>query len=165
MFLLFGLFSLFLPIHIALGNNSTNIPITDQETLGFIVRHSDLIAIVEFDQDAKGSILLTFFNISDPILARVANVIKGTERLNTIKIYSETKFPAPGALKNKVIFRRGRHLVFLCKADNGYRPTTRFSVLDISNDRVYPIWKQNNNGEFQYGYPLEDIIYDINKIN
>ncbi len=160
------LFSLLADTSTASGSEQRNVPVSEQETLKFLVDHSDIIAIVRFDKTVNDSLFSLFFSGSNPTASKVEKVIKGDNISDSIPIYSETKFPAQGALKNKVVFRQGRNLVFLCRDGKYYRPTTRFSVLEISNNRVYPIWKQNDdmNG-FQYGYLLSEIVRDIKEMS
>jgi hypothetical protein len=144
---------------------ASSVTLTNQDSLEFLVMESDMIAIVNIAGGAEKPRILSFGDMPNKVNATVLSVIKGDEGVDSIKLYSEPQNPPPDAVKSSVVLRKGRHLVFLCKNGDGYKPTTRFSLLEVFNDRVYPIWKQKgNSSEITSGYPLREIIKEIENL-
>ena len=145
---------------------SYDITFTERETIEFLVHKSSLIAIVDISEVEKINFLRKILSrVPSSAKANIISVIEGNHKLTGITIFPETEYGAAPNLRDKVFLRSGKHLVFLCKVDSGYRPTTVFSVLKILNNKVYPIWKQKDTlGDTATGVSLQEIVYDIRSL-
>ncbi len=146
------------------ANESIGKPIsyTNQETLSFLVKQSDLIAIIQIREGIDENSIALFEDKPKQVNAEILSIINGIENNKHIKIFDSPKFVPPEVLKASIVIRTGTHLVFLSREGSSYKPTTRFSVLDVFRGRVYPVWNQtlNENGVAS-GRILDLVISEI----
>jgi len=146
------------------------VELTDRETLPFLVDNSDLIAVVLLSGGIdKPKPSLLFDDIPKTVDAHIFSILKGVEPRKSVEISNSPKFLGQ-AVKSIMYLRNGKHLVFLSKSGDRYQPTTRYSLLDVSNNRAYPIWRPDqykeegpNGIKFSSGFPLNEVISEINK--
>jgi len=140
----------------------SHVALTSTETLDFLVGHADLIAIVQIVGGTEMRRITSSVDMPQKAKAIVLSVIIGVEDDRNIILESVPKYSRPGAIKSTVLLRNGRYLAFLNQDDSKYKPTTMFSLLEVSNDKVFPIWKQSgSNREITTGYLLNNIIDDV----
>lgn len=142
------------------SSGSSDVRLSEKDTLEFLVKNSDLIVVVDIDDDSFGSFLKKIMHITASVNVKVVTVIKGLETRKVITIFAETKIASPDSIASIIKFKNGRNLMFLSKEDQSYRPTTRFSVLDIWENKVYPVWDYKDG----YGTDLKEIISNIDRI-
>lgn len=148
-----------------LEGQSVAVPKTETEQLSFLVKHSDLIAIIKISKGSPNR-RFSLFGMPKQVEAEILSVISGIEKQEVIKINTSPRFVRPRSIFNYVYLRKGRHLVFLSKEENSYKPTTRFSIIEILFNKVYPIWKQDEEtdvNEMSAGYSLNEIVDEIKK--
>ena len=146
------------------------ITLTEQETLNFLISNSDLIAIVyQYGGTEKPKPSL-FSKLPEKVDAKILSVIKGEEDRESIKISYTPKHLRPNVVKSFMILRNGKHLAFLSKDGENYQPTTAHSLLNISNNKVYPIWRPDQYKESEdaphgykvsHGIKLEEVLGEI----
>ena len=144
---------------------STPVPITQTEQLSFLANQSDLIAIVKISKGSPNRRFPIFF-MPKQVEARILSVISGIEKREVIMIDTSKRFVRPGTIFNYVYLRKGKHLVFLSKEGDSYKPTTGLSIIEIMFNKVHPIWKQgemNSVNEMSVGYSLNEIIDEIKR--
>jgi hypothetical protein len=151
-------------IVVLLNGNSKAVPLgerevqlSEQDTLKFLVRESDLIVIVDIQLANVIDKIKRGVGLSSAVDAHVVTVVSGREANINIKIEAETKFPDKGSLVTFVNFKEGKNLIFLSKDGEEYRPTTGSSVLDVWKSRVYPVWDYKDG----YGTELKQVIKEI----
>jgi hypothetical protein len=143
------------------------ITLTHKESLEFLVTKSDIIALVTISGGTDKPKPL-FLNSPDRVYAEIHSIIKGNEDRKTIELLSEPKYLNPNVISAKIILRNGYHLIFACNNKDYYQPTTEFSLNQINNNRVWPIWRPDQykeigpNGEkASKGLNLDEVIKDI----
>ena len=135
---------------------------TEQETLEFMVKNSDIIAVA-FITGGTDKLRITFWkDFPEKANVKILDVVKGDKSMKNIEIINEPKFTRPGSVKSTVVLRNGHYLVFLAKTGDKYQPTTGFSLLDIFKNNVHPIWKQKGIGNgISPGHKLQSVIKEI----
>jgi len=144
------------------------VTLTDQETLNFLVTKSDLIAIADCSGGYDKPKLSFFSRLPEKVNAKILSIIKGKEDRNTIEIFCTPMHLRQNVKDSIHILRNGKHLVFLSKNGEQYSPTTSFSLLDIHNNKAYPIWRPDQYNEtlpdgskVSSGIDLKEVIDDI----
>lgn len=138
---------------------------TQQETLSFLVKESDLIAIIRIRGEIGENGIPRFEDKPKQVNAEIVSIIKGQENIKSISMLDSPKFFPPEVIKSSIVLRDGIHLVFLTREGSLYKPTTCFSILDVFRGRVYPVWKQKEDGgEITSGYPIEQVITEIESV-
>lgn len=158
-----------------LGHKGIPVEPTEQDTLDFLVNHSDIIATVLIsggtDEDSP-SLFTNYFR--KKVDATILTMIKGDKNINNLSISNSPEFQGyfngVKVIKHIVTLRNGKHLVFLCKSGDVYKPTTGLSLLDISNNRAYPMWHPEQYDhelpgqpgiKFSNGIPVTETIQEI----
>lgn len=161
LFVFFGATQMATPCN-GVSQTNTLIPITEQESLQFLVEHSDIIAIIEIYNGIDGKNTVRFNDAPKEVNAKIILNIKGEKTNDMFQILSKPKFLPLEVKKSILALRNGKYLAFLSRDNTQYLPTTRYSLLDITNNRVHPVWKDTvRTSELTSGYSLDEIIADI----
>ncbi len=151
------------------NNSQSGMPhkLTDMDTLSSLVHNSDLIAVVDISggtDEARAS----WRNMPKEVSAYIESVVKGSDKNKTIKIANNPKNSFPGSVMEVVVLRNGRHLVFLSQDGGTFKPTTGKALLDVLNNKVYPIWRPDQYNEigsdgieFSRGIGLDEVLEEI----
>lgn len=132
---------------------STNCVANDR--IYYLINNSELISIVDIYE--KENKFFGIFPSKKHARAKIVNIFKGSENGDSIIIFNQEKIPDKGSEFTFINFKRGLNFVFLCKDNNGYNPTDGDSVLDISNNRVFPDWDYRDG----YGTPLNEFLETV----
>lgn len=155
----------------AVENQGIPIVRTDQDTLSFLVKKSDLIAIVTLSGGVKKDYKMSFFHRPpEKVKGKINKLIKGNVEKNEFELLAEPTYTIPNSIAEYILLKNGDHLVFLSCENTQCRPTTGRSLLDIQYNKVYPTWRDDHykdagpGGEFgSYGVNLEEVLSEISK--
>lgn len=134
---------------------------TKFDKLEFLIPNSDLIAIIQITDGIdpnKGRPPIKRYSV----IASVKRVISGDSIPKQISITNASAFKNDNVVSDYMALYNGYHLAFLKKQDSFYKPVSRFAILEITHNRIHPIWKKDGtNTGMTSGYDLEEIIYEI----
>lgn len=159
----------FLPAIFGCDNLPQGEPIkrTEKETLNYLVANSDLIASVDI-LGGTDKPRVSFSDIPKKVNATIISIIKGIENRDKSGIVSTPKNISSGALMSAVVLRNGKHLAFLSMKGEVYQPTTGFSLFEIFNNKVHPIWRPDqyketgpNGMKVSSGIDLKEVLQEI----
>lgn len=169
----FIIFLIFLATAIYSTNSFTNnegkpVVRTNQDTLSFLVKNSNLIAIVSLSGGVEKTYKPTLFNRPPKkVKGIIERIIKGSTEKKEFELLAEPKHRTPDSIYEFVLLKNGKHLVFLSIEKDQYRLTTGSSLLDILYNKVYPTWRDDHykvgpDGVLgSYGVDLEEVVSEI----
>jgi len=141
---------------------ANSVTLTTQDTLSYLVKRSDIIAIINITGGIDKKRISSFTEMPQQVDANLLKIIKGGKLSQTLTILNTPEYAPPNVLKSAIVLRNGKHLAFLNMEGKSYRPTTRFSMLPVSRGKVYPIWHQTKSVKgVTSGCLLELVISEI----
>jgi hypothetical protein len=144
------------------------VSLTELDTLQFLVKNSDIIVLATLSGSTDKPRPSFFFGTPKSVQANIDTIIKGEENLDVINLTSHPKYLDKYVIQSTVILRNGYHLIFACKSEKIYQPTTSNSLYDVLYGNIYPIWRPDQYTEIgpdgmkgSRGIPLEEVINEI----
>jgi hypothetical protein len=144
------------------------VSLTEKDTLSFLVKNSDIIALATLSGGTDKPRSSFFFGTPKSVKVDIDSILKGNENQKIIELTSHPKFLGETVIQSTVVLRNGYHLIFACKSEKKYKPTTSHSLYNILYGNLYPIWRPDqyteivpNIGKVSKGIPLEEIIDEI----
>lgn len=144
------------------------VSLTEFDTLPFLVKNSDIIALATLSGGTDKPRPSFLFGTPKSVKVDIDTIIKGEKNLKTIELTSHPRYLDINVIQSAVILRNGYHLIFACKSETNYQPTTSNSLYDVLYGNIYPIWRPDQYTEIgpdgekgSRGIPLEEILNEI----
>ena len=140
--------------------------LTTQDTLPYLVKNSDFIAVVNITGGVEGFQGGVPNSIPENVSASVVDVIHSNNNRSPleINIQNSPHNSEKGNYFTIMALRNGRNLAFLVyQQDGSYKPTTGFSIVSVNgSNMLMPIWKQvESEEEYSKGYSVTSIKNEI----
>lgn len=134
---------------------------TENDSLSFLVKNSDLIALVKISDGMPPTDKPTK-EFKEMVSAEIVEAFYGDTENKEIKILNTPVHTTPGIVKHQLCFSNGEFIYFLKKFGSSYKPLTPFSIVRFVKGKGVPIWRQAKTGsmpEINKG----EIIKEINE--